>query len=197
MELNKEELLNLIDDVCTLQEIKPSDIPCVDLYMDQVTTFFDEKLEKLKRDKEDKILTKTMINNYAKADLLLPIKSKKYSKEQIILLALIYNLKQILSINDLGLILSPVIKNLSHEDKSFPLEDLYSIFLDLNRLQTEELKEWFKNKIDFLNDKSQSIELEHKDLVMLILTILMLISSANAQKRMAEKIIDSFFKNKK
>ena len=38
--------------------------------MDQVTTFMDEQLEACKRYEDDKILTKTMINNYAKNNLL-------------------------------------------------------------------------------------------------------------------------------
>ena len=45
--------------------IEPSDIPNIDLYMDQVTTFMETKLCGYKRNNDDKILTKTMINNYA------------------------------------------------------------------------------------------------------------------------------------
>ena len=49
-----------------LDYVKPEQIPNIDLYMDQVTTFMDEHLKKSKRYPEDKVLTKTMINNYAK-----------------------------------------------------------------------------------------------------------------------------------
>lgn len=196
MENTKEDLFKLIEEISHIDEIKPSEIPCVDLYMDQVTTFFDDKLQSLKRDDEDKILTKTMINNYAKAKILLPIKGKKYSKEQIILLSLIYNLKQILSINDLSLLLSPIVNNLSKDEKlSFPLEDLYSTFLNLNKLQGDEFSSWLKNKIELVNEKADQINSEDKDIITIILTVLTLISSASLQKRMAEKIIDNFFKN--
>ena len=41
----------------------------IDLYMDQVTTFMDEHLSDCKRREDDKILTKTMINNYTKNNL--------------------------------------------------------------------------------------------------------------------------------
>lgn len=195
MEKIKEELFNLIEKVCNVDEIRPSEIPCVDLYMDQVTTFFDDKLQNLKRDEEDKILTKTMINNYAKAKLLLPVKGKKYSKEQIILLSLIYNLKQMLSINDIGLLLSPITNNFSKEEISaFPLEELYSTFLNLMESQAGEFDDWLKSKIDLASEKALIIESKDKNSIMLILTVLMLINSANLHKRMAEKIIDSFFK---
>jgi hypothetical protein len=197
MDSTKEKLLNLLNEITEYDEIKLSDIPWVDLYMDQVTTFFDEKLKDFKRDEEDKILTKTMINNYAKAKLLTPVKGKKYNKEQIVLLSLIYSLKQVLSINDISLILSPIIKNLDTEDKKISLGDLYSEFLDINRIQTEEFSTWFANKIEFLSTKHSITEAQNSDEKLLILMVLMLANSANNQKRMAEKIIDNYFKVKK
>ena len=51
--------------------MRPDDIPNIDLYMDQVTTFMEKELASSKRHEDDKILTKTMINNYAKNNLLL------------------------------------------------------------------------------------------------------------------------------
>jgi hypothetical protein len=197
MDSNKENLLRLLNETTSYDEIKLSDIPWVDLYMDQVTTFFDEKLKDFKRDDEDKILTKTMINNYAKAKLLNPIKGKKYSKEQMVLLSLIYNLKQVLSINDISLVLSPILKNLDTKGTDVPLEQIYSENLDMNRLQADEFNSWFKEKLEFLSNKLDSSKVENKETILLILTVLMLINSANSQKRMAEKIIDSYFKPKK
>lgn len=197
MEKIEETLFNLIEKICTTEEIKLSDIPCVDLYVDQVTTFFNDKLQNLKRDDEDKILTKTMINNYAKAKLLLPIKGKKYSKDQIILLSLIYNLKQILSINDIGLILSPLIENFSKDkDASSNLEKLYSTFLELIKPQSNEFAQWLKDKIKLVSEGDFYTKDKNDDYTILILIVLILINSANLHKRMAEKIIDEFFKNK-
>ena len=73
--------------------IKPEDLPNIDLYMDQITTFMDEQLSACKRYEDDKILTKTMINNYAKNDLLPPSVKKKYCKEHVLLLLFIYYFK--------------------------------------------------------------------------------------------------------
>ena len=69
-----------------LDYIYPEDIPAIELYMDQITTFMDKQLTGNKRRPEDKILTKTMINNYSKNNLLPPSDKKKYSKDHIILL---------------------------------------------------------------------------------------------------------------
>ncbi len=71
---NKEIIASIID---KLDYIDPETIPNIDLYMDQVTTFMDSNLQNSKRRSEDKILTKTMINNYAKNNLLPPPVKKK------------------------------------------------------------------------------------------------------------------------
>ena len=64
--------------------IELEEMPELDLYMDQVIQLFENKLSSLKRNDDEKILTKTMINNYAKGKLLLPIKNKKYTKEHLL-----------------------------------------------------------------------------------------------------------------
>ncbi len=88
--------------------IKLEDIPNIDLYMDQVTTFVDEQLASLKRFEDDKMLTKTMINNYTKSNLLPPSNKKKYSKDHMILLIYIYYLKSVLPISDIKEIINPL-----------------------------------------------------------------------------------------
>ena len=83
-------LKSIFDTFSGLDYIRPEDIPNIDLYMDQVTTFMEEHLKKTRRYPEDKILTKTMINNYAKNDLLPPPTKKKYSREHMLVLTFIY-----------------------------------------------------------------------------------------------------------
>ncbi|NFF61673.1 DUF1836 domain-containing protein, partial [Clostridium botulinum] len=90
MKLNTEDLNFLIKELHLEDDLNLSDIPDLDLYMDQVITLFDDKLKHLKRNENDKILTKTMINNYTKAKILIPPNKKKYNKNHIILLILIY-----------------------------------------------------------------------------------------------------------
>ena len=86
------EILNLLRSIQNIDYITPDEIPQIDLYMDQVTTFMDEHLRSSKRFEEDKILTKTMINNYTKNNLLPPPVKKKYSKEHLLMLTFIYYL---------------------------------------------------------------------------------------------------------
>lgn len=195
MKLSKEDLAKLINDMSLLDDIKPSQIPDINLYMDQLTKFFDDKLGHLKRDDDDKILTKTMINNYTKAGILMPPVNKKYSKSHMILLILIYYLKQILSINDIHAIMAPILNNINtEEDDIISMEDIYSIILEIKHREFEDYCDVFDDKFTVIREKTKNLEGENKDLAELFLTVLILVAQADAQKRLAEKIIDKYFK---
>lgn len=117
------------------QYVGPTEIPNIDLYMDQVTTFMEQRLAAFTRDPDgDKILTKTMINNYAKNDLLIPPVKKKYSKDHMILLLIIYYMKSFLSIADIEEVLRPIKENyIGKEDAPIDLSGIYArIYQSLN-----------------------------------------------------------------
>lgn len=195
MILNKENLAKLIDEMSLLDDIKLNDIPDIDLYMDQVTTFFNDKLGHFKRSDEDKILTKTMINNYTKSGVLMPPVNKKYSKRHMILLILIYYLKQALSIEDIHTIIAPILNNLNTaDDDIIPLEDIYSTLLEIKHKEFENYFEVFDDRFKFIQQKTENLTGQNKNLAELFLTVLTLIAQADAHKRLAEKIIDNYFK---
>lgn len=195
MKLNKEDVAKLIDDMSLFDDIKLSDIPEIDLYMDQLTTFFNDRLGHFKRSEEDKILTKTMINNYTKSGVLMPPKNKKYSKRHMILLILIYYLKQVLSIEDIHAIITPILNNLyTVEDDIIPLEDIYSIILEIKHSEFKNYYQVFDDRFKLIQDKTKDLSGQNKDLAELFLTVLILVAQADAHKRLAEKIIDNYFK---
>ena len=108
--MQSEDLINQV-----LEEIESfniDDIPNIDLYMDQVTTYLNGKFNTSKRHDDDKLLTKTMINNYAKNNLLPSPVKKKYSKEHIYILTFIYYFKNILSIIYIQKMLNPLTEKL-------------------------------------------------------------------------------------
>ncbi|KPU45758.1 hypothetical protein OXPF_09920 [Oxobacter pfennigii] len=194
MKLEKSDLMKIINDMSLLDDIEISKIPDIDLYMEQLTSFFDDKLGHLKRGSEDKILTKTMINNYTKLGILMPSKNKKYSKRHMILLILIYYLKQILSINDIHTIMAPILNNIStEEDDLIPLEDIYSTILEIKKKEFEKYYDVFDDKYKLIKEKTKTLSSENKDLAELFLVILILVAQADAQKRLAEKLIDKYF----
>ncbi|MCF2682487.1 DUF1836 domain-containing protein, partial [Faecalicatena contorta] len=87
MTIDTKDLLNsILSSISRIEYVKLNDIPNIELYMDQVTTFMEKELSSTKRYEEDKILTKTMINNYAKNNLLPPPVKKKYSKEHVLIM---------------------------------------------------------------------------------------------------------------
>lgn len=98
----------LLQIATSLSYISPDDIPEIDLYMDQLTTFMEDKLNTNKRNEEDKTMTKTMINNYTKNNLLPPPDKKRYSKKHLIMLLYIYYLKNFVSITDIQTLLAPM-----------------------------------------------------------------------------------------
>ena len=194
MEFN-QELMKLAENIFDLETVELSDIPEIELYMDQVTTFMETKLSVYKRNSSDKVLTKTMINNYAKAKLLpAPIK-KKYNKNHIMLLILIYHLKSMLSISDIKTLLSPITKELSLNSKSKILESVYNNFITIQKsIKNSKTSQGFSNNKELLDNLEINVSSKYYEDIENILTVLILAMYSNTEKRLAEKIIDSRFK---
>ena len=106
--------------------IKASMLPDLDLYVDQITTFLTRHLAKTIRFEDDKIMTKTMINNYTKNHLLPPPDKKKYSRDHILLMIFIYYFKNFLPICDIKTILGPLTDKYFHKDADLNLEAIYT-----------------------------------------------------------------------
>ena len=148
MTIDNDDLMNsIIASLGRIDTIPLDEIPNIDLYMDQLTTFMDERLKKTTRHPEtDKILTKTMINNYAKNDLLPPPVRKKYSKDHLILLIFIYYLKSILSINDIQTLIEPLKNRFHVSDDELNLSKIYETAFDLQKEELEPVIEDLKKK---------------------------------------------------
>ena len=122
--------------VASQSHLSSDDIPDLDLYIDQIITLFDQKLENNKRYEDDKLLTKTMVNNYSKAKVITPIKGKKYSKEQIISMLMIYQLKNSLTIQEIKQLLTP------YYQENISLENIYNQFYQIQDKQQDELPQF-------------------------------------------------------
>lgn len=197
VDFDENSFFSIMEEIAQGRDISISDIPDIELYMDQVTTFIDNKLGYHKRTLKDKILTKTMINNYTKSKILLPSKNKKYNRQHMILLILIYYLKQILSINDINSLFTPLFKNMaSSNDGMDYLGSLYNSFLNVKDNCAGDLKEILSQKLKLIDDKAEEVPGESKETSRILLTVLMLVATASMQKRIAEKIIDDYMQKK-
>ena len=175
------------------QPISASDLPNIDLYMDQVTTFMNSHLEHSKRYPEDKILTKTMINNYAKNRLLPPPDKKKYSKEHVVVMIFIYYFKTILSIKDIETILTPITEKYFDTDSAVDVASIYEEVCDTAKSQIQNLKDEVREAYETSQNTFKDMEgLSDSDRE--YLQLFSLISSLSfdvyAKKALIERIID-------
>lgn len=143
--MNKETLENLVEKESQKSSIMSKDIPDLDLYMDQIMTLFEIHLANHKKNEDDKLLTKTMINNYSKAKVITPVKGKKYTKEQIIQMLIIYQLKNNLSIQEIKELLTPIYE--SDTDLSL----LYDHFIDIKQVMNQQLQKLIQQILEDFN----------------------------------------------
>lgn len=188
---NEDDILQIIRSLQKLDYIKPDEIPNIDLYMDQVTTFMDEHLSSSKRYPEDKLLTKTMINNYTKNNLLPSPTKKKYSKEHMLLLIFIYYFKNILSIHDIQTIFTPLTERFYQEQNDISLEDIYNEVFKISEEQISSLtkdiiRKLTKSKTAF----SDMEEGEDKEFLQTFSLICTLSFDVYVKKVIIEKLID-------
>ncbi|NBK91651.1 DUF1836 domain-containing protein [bacterium 1XD21-13] len=183
-------LESILESLNRIDYIRPEDVPGIDLYMDQVTTFMDRELASSKRYEEDKILTKTMINNYAKNHLLPPPEKKKYSKEHLLLLIFIYYFKNILSISDIQSLLSPLTEKYFHTDHPIKLDTIYSEVFSLEKSQVEAMKEDLVSKYRLAGETFSEASQEDRDFLKLFSFICMLSFDVYVKKQVIEKLID-------
>ena len=143
--MNKELLENIIEKESQKSSLVSKDIPDLDLYMDQIMTLFEIHLANHKKNEEDKLLTKTMINNYSKAKVITPVKGKKYTKEQILQMLIIYQLKNNLSIQEIKELLTPIYE--SDTDLSL----LYDHFIDIKQVMNQQLQKLIQQILEDFN----------------------------------------------
>ncbi len=143
--------------------IRPEDIPDIPLYMDQITTFMDSKLAACKRYPDDKILTKTMINNYTKNKLLPPPVKKKYSQEHLLLLIFVYYLKDFLSINDIKTILGPMEDNHFQTEDGLTLSQIYREIFEMILGQSEYMTYVKKKLIEEVVDQMNAVSARREE----------------------------------
>ena len=187
---NDERLQDIFSYLDSLSYIKPGSIPDIPLYMDQVTTFMDSHLARMKRYPEDKVLTKTMINNYAKNNLLPPPLKKKYTKEHMLMLIFIYYFKNLLSFTDIEELFRPITGGQFSKDGGLTLEDIYNEVFSLEAGQMENLKEDIKEKFQVASSTFQNAGEDDQEYLRLFAFICELSFDVYLKKQMIEMLAD-------
>lgn len=187
-------LSEIIKDIADFEPLMSNDIPNIDLYMDQVTTIFDKKFSHLTRHDDDPVFTKTMINNYVKHNLVPSPQKKKYTPNHMISFMMIFILKQIITTSDIKDLLAPVKENGFFEKDNDNFKKLYDSF-------TTALENEKGNYVSTLSKKIESIEKIMDDNTeldddkwKLFVLVNLLTAESYANKLVADRIIDKFFK---
>jgi hypothetical protein len=195
MTIDNDDLMNsILASLGRIDTISLDEIPNIDLYMDQLTSFMDERLKKTTRHPEtDKILTKTMINNYAKNNLLPPPVRKKYSKDHLILLIFIYYYKSILSISDIQTLIEPLKSRFHLSDDEFNLSNIYETAYELQSEELEPVIEDLKKKYErsLKTYEDENIPDDMKNRMQLFSFITLLSYDVYVKKLLIEKIVDN------
>ena len=193
MMLDKEAMLNnILESLSRLDYIKSADIPNIDLYMDQVTTFMDTHLAPSKRYAEDKVLTKTMINNYAKNHLLPPPVKKKYSKEHLLVLIFIYYFKGFLSFQDIQSVLNPLTDRFFQSGSDITMEKIYEEVMQMEKQEFDLLQEDVRRMYRTATEAFPDAPDEDQEFLQLFSMICLLSFDVYVKKQLIEKLIDQY-----
>ena len=193
MTYNPDQIIEkILSDFSDLDYIHPEDIPDIGLYMDQVTTFIDDRLQKNARSDDEKILTKTMINNYTKQKLLPPPVKKKYSREHLLIMLFIYYYKGVLSLEDLRTLLQPLAEQCFHNPSGPDISDVYS---EVFRVVEKHIAS-FSDEIRSLAESSASsfdgIPDDNREFLQFFALISSLVLSTYINRRVIEQLIDDY-----
>ena len=191
MTIDTKDMINsILDSVSRIDYIKPEDLPNIDLYMDQVTTFMESQLASTKRYPEDKVLTKTMINNYAKNNLLPSPEKKRYSKEHMLLLIFIYYFKNILSINDIQTLLGPITEKYFKSTGEKDLTYIYNEVFSMEKNRIESLKKDLAKSYHVAEETFEDADEEDKKFLKTFSFICQLSFDVYIKKMLIEHLID-------
>ena len=203
MTINTNDLLNsILDSLSRIDHAKLEALPDINLYMDQVITFMEKELYPTKRHEEDPILTKTMVNNYVKNNLLPPPEKKKYSKEHVLTLIFIYYFKSILSIKDIETVLKPLTEKYFSGNDTMELSSIYEELCHMEKERLDSLKDSVSSAYDKAGEAFDQLpDGEDRDILQKFAFICNLSFDVYLKKMMIERIIDDIAapssKNKK
>jgi Domain of unknown function (DUF1836) len=189
-----ENIEQIIEQLGLEVSLTLEEIPQIDLYMDQVIQLFENKFTETKRNEDDKVLTKTMINNYAKGKLIFPIHNKKYSKQHLILMSLIYQLKGALSINDIKVTLAGINQKIIKEE--IKLDSFYTSYLNLTRQNVEDFKVDIEERVKDVKEEITEDEKGNSPYLEQVLMISSLVHMSNLYRKVAEKLVDDIIVEK-
>ncbi len=178
MDAIKKILLEWVEELEEYHMPGWSELPDLDLYMDQVITYLERQLSIFSKSSEEKLITPSMINNYAKNEIIPRPVQKKYTRDHMAHLISVLNLKNILSLMEIA-------RLISHETSDKPIDTFYNRLI---KIQDEAIKSTATRvKESFLSLETETDKTDQEKLGLLALKFSL---EANACRIAAKKIIE-------
>lgn len=189
----EEFVRNMVEEYIAKGKICVNDFPDMEIYMDQAETLLNRELGIYRKSEKDKVITKTMIGNYVKHSMLPRPVNKKYSKDHLILLTLIFYLKGMFQMEEIEKIVKPLIDNYNSEfDDKIDLEALYGCILEVQSAEEDELSRSVNRIIEDSKYQLREAQLSDDDMLELFMLIVNLSMKADAQKFLAHKLLQEY-----
>ncbi|WP_405374471.1 DUF1836 domain-containing protein [Pseudobutyrivibrio sp.] len=189
MDNSKKRLNDILRQLAEIDYVHPEDIPNIDLYMDQVLTFLNQELGTVREVNEDKAMTKTMINNYTKNQILPPPEKKKYSREHMLNLIFIYYFKNFLGLKDIKSILDPINAKYYGDSEGVDFFDIYCNMVGYEHTVAKEVTKDIIKKYNFSRAVFEEEDEESKDILQDFTFICLLSFDVFVKKMMIEQYI--------
>lgn len=190
----EEFLKKQIEELIKRGRISSEAFPDMDLYMDQAAGFMNKELSLYKTSEKDQVITKTMIGNYVKHNMLPRPSGKKYTKDHMILLTIIYYLKGCFQMDEIERLMKPLMDNYNSEfDEKIDLKNIYDGIMNIQEAEEKAITEKISKDIIGIKRHLEETEFSDDDMVELFMMIVSLSMKADMQKHLAQKLLKEYF----
>ena len=173
-----------------------STFPDMELYIDQMVACLNKELS-LYGDKGEGPVSKGMVSNYTKHKMIPGPEGKKYTKDHLYFMLLVFYLKNSLSMDQIQRLMAPVIANYESEwDDHLELGKSIQMYMQKLREKEAGLPEEIDRMIAEIKSAMESVG-EEDDTLELISMIFSLIMRSNAERYVAEQLLAEYFGKKK
>jgi hypothetical protein len=193
----EEYIKQIMDDFTEGSLIKPDAFPAMELYADQVAGFFDEQLHvyaACERGTAGATLTKADVAGFVKHGVLpRPIK-KKYTRDHVVIMALLFYMKNAFGMNGIESVMRPFIDN--HDstfDDKIDFHRLYTAIAPVLERERARISREIQTDVADVKAAIRGEGLEDDDNTELLLLLLSLAVRADTAKYAAQRLLNEYF----
>jgi len=186
--LDKEKLMKLFDNVINnFDEVKIATLSD-ELTISQVVRFFE---------KQGKSFTKTMIQNYVRVGVMPPpIEKRYYTRNHLILLTLIDNLKNVYSLEEIKTVLAPVRNNPDiFDDDMIKAMDIYKSYIEMRKEVLSHWEDCLPKVVDSVEKivTKEGIQENDRGIARQFMIVLTVMAESIAMKDLVDEIIEQYY----